>query len=58
MDSDIIWQGVITNDMVAGWSTDKVSTLIRELDDLVFTTYEELSSDREDLEGLFDNEYE
>lgn len=58
MDSDIIWQGVITNDMVAGWSTDKVSTLIRELDDLVFITYEELSSDREDLEGLFDNEYE
>jgi len=58
VDSDIIWQGVITNDMVAGWSTDKVSTLIRELDDLVFTTYEELSSDREDLEGLFDNEYE
>lgn len=58
MDSDIVWQGVITNDMVAGWSTDKVSTLIRELDDLVFITYEELSSDREDLEGLFDNEYE
>jgi hypothetical protein len=44
--------------MVAGWSADKVSTLIRELDDLVFITYEELSSDREDLEGLFDNEYE
>jgi hypothetical protein len=58
VDSDIIWQGVITNDMVAGWSTDKVSTLIRELDDLVFITYEELSSDRENLEGLFDNEYE
>jgi hypothetical protein len=58
VDSDIVWQGVITNDMVAGWSTDKVSTLIRELDDLVFITYEELSSDREDLEGLFDNEYE
>ncbi len=58
MDSDIVWQGVITNDMVAGWSTDKVSTLIRELDDLVFITYEELSSDRENLEGLFDNEYE
>ena len=44
--------------MVAGWSADKVSTLIRELDDLVFITYEELSSDRENLEGLFDNEYE
>ena len=58
MDSDIVWQGVITNDMVVGWSTDKVSTLIRELDDLVFITYEELSSDRENLEGLFDNEYE
>jgi hypothetical protein len=58
VDSDIVWQGVITNDMVAGWSTDKVSTLIRELDDLVFITYEELSSDRENLEGLFDNEYE
>jgi hypothetical protein len=58
VDSDIIWQGVITNGMVAGWSADKVSTLIRELDDLVYITYEELSSDREDLEGLFDNEYE
>jgi hypothetical protein len=58
VDSDIVWQGVITNDMVAGWSTDKLSTLIRELDDLVFITYEELSSDRENLEGLFDNEYE
>ena len=58
MDRDIVWQGVITNDMVAGWSADKVSTLIRELDDLVFITYEELSSDRENLEGLFDNEYE
>ncbi len=44
--------------MVAGWSTDKVSTLIRELDDLVYITYEELSSDRENIEGLFDNEYE
>ena len=58
MDSDIVWQGVITNDMVAGWSADKVSTLIRELDDLVYITYEELSSDRDDIEGLFDNEYE
>ena len=58
MDSDIVWQGVITNDMVAGWSADKVSTLIRELDDLVYITYEELSNDRENLEGLFDNEYE
>jgi len=58
VDSDIVWQGIITNDMVAGWSADKVSTLIRELDDLVFITYEELSSDRENLEGLFDNEYE
>jgi hypothetical protein len=58
VDSDIVWQGVITNDMVAGWSTDKVSTLIRELDDLVYITYEELSSDRENIEGLFDNEYE
>jgi hypothetical protein len=58
VDSDIVWQGVITNDMVAGWSADKVSTLIRELDDLVYITYEELSNDRENLEGLFDNEYE
>jgi len=58
VDSDIVWQGVITNDMVAGWSADKVSTLIRELDDLVYITYEELSSDRDDIEGLFDNEYE
>lgn len=58
MDSNIAWQGIITNDMVAGWSPDKVSTLIRELDDLVYITYEELSSDREDIEGLFDNEYE
>ncbi len=58
MDNDIIWQGTITSDMVAGWSSDKVSTLIRELDDLVYITYEEMSSDRDDLEGLFDNEYE
>ena len=58
MDSDRVWQGVITSDMVAGWSTDKVSTLIRELDDLVYITYEELSSDRNNIEGLFDNEYE
>ena len=58
MSSDIVWQGVITSDMVAGWSADKVSTLIRELDDLIYITYEELSSNRNDIEGLFDNEYE
>ena len=57
MDKDIVWQGVITADMVNGWTSDKVSLLIRELDDLVYITYEEISSDTS-LEGLFDNEYE
>ena len=57
MDKDIVWQGVITADMVAGWSIDKISLLIRELDDLVYITYEEISSDTS-VEGLFDNEYE
>ncbi len=57
MDKDIVWQGAITKDMVAGWSMDKISLLIRELDDLVYITYEEMSSDN-DVEGLFDNEYE
>ena len=57
MDKDIIWQGVITADMVNGWTSDKVSLLIRELDDLVYITYEEISSDTS-VEGLFDNEYE
>ena len=57
MDSNIVWQGTITSDMVAGWSDDKISLLIRELDDLVYITYEEMSSDK-NIEGLFDNEYE
>lgn len=57
MDKDIVWQGAITKDMVVGWSMDKISLLIRELDDLVYITYEEMSSDN-DVEGLFDNEYE
>jgi hypothetical protein len=57
VDKDIVWQGAITKDMVAGWSMDKISLLIRELDDLVYITYEEMSSDN-DVEGLFDNEYE
>ena len=57
MDKDIIWQGAITSDMVVGWSEEKISLLIRELDDLVYITYEEMSSDK-DIEGLFDNEYE
>ena len=57
MDKDIVWQGAITSDMVTGWSVDKVSLLIRELDDLVYITYEEMSSDN-NVEGLFDNEYE
>jgi hypothetical protein len=57
VDKDIVWQGVITNDMVAGWSSDKISLLIRELDDLIYITYEEISSDN-NIEGLFDNEYE
>lgn len=57
MDKDIVWQGAITKDMVAGWSMDKISLLIRELDDLVYITYEEMSSD-DNVEGLFDNEYE
>ena len=57
MDKDIVWQGVITADMVNGWTSDKVSLLIRELDDLVYITYEEISNDTS-VEGLFDNEYE
>jgi hypothetical protein len=57
MDNNVVWQGTITSDMVVGWSDDKISLLIRELDDLVYITYEEMSSDR-DIEGLFDNEYE
>jgi hypothetical protein len=57
VDKDIVWQGVITNDLVAGWSSDKISLLIRELDDLIYITYEEISSDN-NIEGLFDNEYE
>lgn len=57
MDKDIVWQGAITKDMVVGWSMDKISLLIRELDDLVYITYEEMSSD-DNVEGLFDNEYE
>ena len=57
MDKDIVWQGVITADMVNGWTSDKLSLLIRELDDLVYITYEEISSDTS-VEGLFDNEYE
>lgn len=55
MDNNVVWQGTITSDMVVGWSEDKISLLIRELDDLVYITYEEMSSDR-DIEGLFDNE--
>jgi len=57
VDKDIVWQGAITSDMVVGWSEEKISVLIRELDDLVYITYEEMSSDK-DIEGLFDNEYE
>lgn len=57
MDKDIVWQGVITADMVNGWASDKVSLLIRELDDLIYITYEEISSDT-NVEGLFDNELE
>ena len=57
MDKDIVWQGVITADMVNGWTNDKISLLIRELDDLVYITYEEISSDT-NVEGLFDNELE
>jgi len=57
VDKDIVWQGAITSDMVAGWSIDKISLLIRELDDLVYITYEEMSGD-DNVEGLFDNEYE
>jgi hypothetical protein len=57
VDNNVVWQGTITSDMVAGWSDDKISLLIRELDDLVYITYEEMSSDKS-IEGLFDNEYE
>ncbi len=55
MDNDVVWQGIITADMVNGWTSDKISLLIRELDDLVYITYEEMSSDT-NVEGLFDNE--
>jgi hypothetical protein len=57
MDNDVVWQGIITADMVNGWASDKISLLIRELDDLVYITYEEMSSDT-NVEGLFDNELE
>jgi len=57
MDKDIVWQAVITADMVKGWASDKVSFLIKELDDLVYITYEEFFSDT-NVEGLFDNELE
>lgn len=57
MGKDIVWQGVITADMVKGWDSDKISFLIRELDDLVYITYEEFFSDT-NVEGLFDNELE
>jgi hypothetical protein len=57
MDNNVVWQGVITADMVNGWTNDKVSLLIRELDDLIYITYEEISSDT-NVEGLFDNELE
>jgi hypothetical protein len=57
MDNNVVWQGIITADMVNGWTSDKVSLLIRELDDLIYITYEEISSDT-NVEGLFDNELE
>ena len=55
MDNDVVWQGVITADMVKDFSSEKISFLIRELDDLVYITYEEFFSDT-NVEGLFDNE--
>ena len=57
MDNNVVWQGVITADMVKGWDSDKISFLIRELDDLDYITYEEFFSDT-NTEGLFDNELE
>jgi len=57
MGKDIVWQGVITADMVKDFSSEKISFLIRELDDLVYITYEEFFSDT-NTEGLFDNELE
>jgi len=57
MGKDIVWQGVITADMVKDFSSEKISFLIRELDDLVYITYEEFFSDT-NVEGLFDNELE
>ena len=57
MDKDIVWQGIITADMVKDFSSEKISFLIRELDDLVYITYEEFFSDT-NTEGLFDNELE
>jgi len=56
MDSEIIWEKAITTDMVVGWSQEKISLLVRELDDLVYITYEELANDN-NLEGLFDDDF-
>jgi len=56
MDSEIIWEKSITADMVVGWSQEKISLLVRELDDLVYITYEEVSMEN-NLEGLFDDDF-
>jgi len=58
MGKDIVWQGVITADMVKDWDSERISLLIRELDDLIYITYEEISSIDKPVEGLFDNELE
>jgi len=58
MDKDIVWQGIITADMVKDWDSERISLLIRELDDLIYITYEEISSIDKPVEGLFDNELE
>ena len=58
MDNDVVWQGVITADMVKDWDSERISLLIRELDDLIYITYEEISSIDNPVEGLFDNELE
>ena len=42
--------------MVVGWSQEKISLLVRELDDLVYITYEEVSMEN-NLEGLFDDDF-
>lgn len=47
----VVWQYIVTSDMVKGWSSDKVDELTDELDDAV----ERIFSDMED-EAMMDDE--